>query len=167
MNFTEQWAADRSTKRKLTKDMVKDEQSGYLIGPAFPIEKKIAFMRKYKLYYNIGKIAKMIDMDRKTIYDHFAMDPRFRHDLIEIREAHIDEVEETLIDNAKNNPRSSAERIFFLKSNRRKIYGNKMEVLPQASDKELVEFLGKKMKQYQLIPKNEIVDADVVTEGEA
>ena len=167
MDFTEQWAADRAIKRRLGSSLKKDEKSGYLAGPAFTIDKKIAFMRKYKLYYNIGKIAKMLDLDRKTIYDHFAMDPQFRHDFTEIREAHIDEVEEELMKNAKTNPRASAERIFFLKSNRRKIYGNKMEVIPQASDKELVEFLGKKMKQYQIIPKNEIVDAEVVTEGES
>jgi hypothetical protein len=160
--FTPEWCEGRKKSQKLNgSSMSVNKETGYLersSGRGLSAEKKRSLIGSLNQRWNLTKAMKTAEISsRKVVYDHLAIDDLFREHYIEAMERHADEAEDLLIENAKTNPRATAERIFFLKKRRSKIYGDSIEIKGAGADEDLVKRLAESMGKY-VIPKDSVVE---------
>lgn len=162
-DFSEEWIE----KRKKTGDingsqMVVDKKTGYLQSKradGLTALQKQSLIGSLNQRWNLAKAMNTAEIKtRRVVYDHIAIDPLFREHFVEACERHIDNAEEMVFDNAENNPRASAERVFLLKKRRAKIYGDTIGLQGGGADEELVKKLAESMSKYTMIPKDSVID---------
>ncbi len=161
---SESWMEKIKKRREVTgENLIKDPKTGFLerkSGIGFNAKKKQRFLELFAEDKTVQEICKAVETPRNVVYSALAIDPEFRVKYLEIDEGHTDEIERVLRQNAKTNKMASAERIFYLKKKRPHIYGDKL-IVSKASDDDLVKQLTAKLGDYQLIPKESIIEAKV------
>lgn len=73
----------RHRKRMTGAKLYTDPETGYKATPSikgFTVEKKKTFLHRFKSCSNIKAIARSLYLDVQTIYDHIAMDDKFREE---------------------------------------------------------------------------------------
>jgi len=90
----------------------------------FNDEKKAEFLKLYKLTPNVGKIARKLGINRTTAFYHLKRDPLFKEALDEIREEHLDDVEEYMFERSHEKS-GFMDRIALLRAYRGGKYQNK------------------------------------------
>lgn len=159
---SDQWIEKTKSQREMTgKDMFRDEKTGFLEKKdksGFNVAKKVRFLELKKADMPDYEALKVVEVSRPGLYGQIAVDPEFRKAYVDIDETFTDRVEDMLKQNALTNKMATAERIFYLKKKRPQIYADKIEVNHKGSTDETVKELFTKMSQYQLIPKQTIID---------
>jgi len=164
MLFTEEWADKRKRHPYAGNNSPKDEH-GFVDMKSFPAEKKVEFIEQFRTLYNISRILKKLDIRKEKFFDHVAIDKKFRRAVNEVDEEWVDRVEEVLVTNALDPNAKSSDRVAFLN---RKRYSNTKKAVKKAEKKlenEKLHSLAEKMKKYQLIPKEKVIEADVERTG--
>jgi hypothetical protein len=168
--MTPEWCERRKETQELSgADMVLDKATGYLQnkrGIGFTAAMKQSFIGSLNQAWNLSKAIKKAGISSsKVVYDHLALDPLFREHYAEALERHVDDAEEFLIDNAKNNQKATAERIFLLKKRRSKVYGDSIELKGGTADESFVKELVSKMGKYTAIPSESVITVKNETES--
>lgn len=91
VDITPIWIANRFLKRKKMtgKGLFLDKNTGFLVTKnkhGFDGERKKAFLARFTVCSNLAQIAKSLGLDIQTIYDHLAMDERFREEFNKLNE---------------------------------------------------------------------------------
>ena len=162
---TPEWCEKAKIKNEVTGEFQhKDPKTGFLEKRSqlgFNAAKKARFIELFAQdALTIFEMCKAVGISRPAVYSAIAVDPEFRRQYIEIDEGHTDEVEKVLRNNAKTNKMASAERIFYLKKKRPQIYADKITI-EQGKEEDIVKRLAARMADYQLIPKESIVEARI------
>lgn len=160
---SEDWVKHKMATDSYTgEQMVKDPETGFLqrksaIG--FNAQKKVRFLELFaEDSLTVAEICKAVDVGRRIVYQHIALDPEFRKQYMEIDEAHTDQVEKMLRNQAKTNKMASSERIFYLKKKRPQIYADRIQIENKSKTDDSLKGLIDKLDDYQLIPKDSIVE---------
>lgn len=122
-------------------------------------EKKQEFIDKYRDTPNIGKVARSMGVNRRTVHTHLQRDEAFKMALEDVRQSHVDDAEELLIQTARGEHKMGQNflpTIAYLKAHRSK-YKDSIKH-EHKHDHEVIDDL------YAKIPKNKIIDAQVVGE---
>ena len=108
------------TSRTSKKDAGKATGSAYE-RPAWPDR----FLTALRNKGTISGAAKVADVGRRTVYDEMDRNPDFKRDVYEILDECVDLVESTLFEQALL-PDNTTDRIFYLKSRRPEVFGDKL-----------------------------------------
>lgn len=111
---------------------------------------KNEFLKLYVDTPNITKVAKTLGVNRRTIQRHLKQDEAFKLAIQEIREGHLDEIEEYMMTHALTKG-GFMDRIAYLKAHRDK-FADKMKHEHKHDHREVID------KLYEKIPKANIVD---------
>jgi len=95
----------------------------------FSNEQKLAFLKLYAKRFNLSKCAKSVGVTRRQVEWMCKKDRQFARSLQAIKDAHLDDIEESFITMSKE-PSASGIKAgkFMLSSLRRNIYGEKIDV---------------------------------------
>ena len=74
----------------------------------------------------MGKAAHKVGISRRYVYMFLKNNPAFKTAFEEIKESHLDDIECNLISEGKT--RNFTPAIFMLKSHRRSVYGDKLDI---------------------------------------
>lgn len=80
--------------------------------------------------WNITRACSEIGVSRQGLYEYLALnrDLSFKKAFQQVKDSHLDDIEEFQIEQGKKNEKNFVPGIFQLKSHRREIYGDRVEV---------------------------------------
>lgn len=87
LNFDQVWIENRFRKRKRmsgTKLHV-DQQTGFMTSSeswGFTAEGKKTFLARFRVCDSLASVARSIPIHIQTVYDHIALDPKFREEFV-------------------------------------------------------------------------------------
>ncbi len=90
------------------------------------IAKQKEFLGHLIAEWNVSKAAHKIGINRRSIYEFIKNNSSFKNAFEEIKESHLDDIECNLVNEGKT--RNFTPGIFLLKSHRRSVYGDKVEM---------------------------------------
>lgn len=89
--------------------------------PAWPDR----FLVELRKYGTITATAQAVNVGRRTVYDELARNPDFAKDVQDVQSECVELIEATLYQAALN-PDNTTDRIFFLKTRKPEVYGDKL-----------------------------------------
>lgn len=93
----------------------------------FDSTRKQQILEYLKINWNISAACEHTGISRQVFYYAFKDDPEFKSAVDNVRESHLDQLEQTMFNNAKTE-KGTADRIFALKSWRRERYGERVNL---------------------------------------
>lgn len=83
------WVSNRFKTRKRMKGgrLYLHPETGFLTtatSHGFDYEKKTTFLERFKLCSNINQIAKSVGINVQSVYDHLALDAKFRDEFVKL-----------------------------------------------------------------------------------
>lgn len=142
-----------------------NQETGYkesLLPDAFDSKKKIAFLAALKNNeFRLTATCDGMKISRRTLYKHLKCDTKFSEDFEKLREAYIDEVEQKLMEQAKEGgSRNITAQIFALKSWRPERYNPEHRVVVRSSNDEVSNL-------FDTAKDLNVIDATVVEQSKA
>ncbi len=121
------------------------------------VQDKAAFLQSYFITGNMTKSAKAVGFSLKGFSEQMKTDTVFAEDFIAVKEAIVNDLEETMRLNARNE-RGYMDRITWLRANSEKYNPER-----QAADNNVgdaIKALSEKLKDYTLVPKADILEIE-------
>ena len=109
------------------------------------------FLRQLKVHGAISAAAKASNVGRTTVYKQMGEDPEFQQQVRDVLAECVEEVEATLY-RAALNPDKTTDRIFYLKSRKPAVYGDKL------SPEQLAEIRAQITREVQAQLEDEIAE---------
>ena len=121
-------------------------------------EDKKAFLEIYYKTWNATKAAKLIGRDRDTVFEQSKSDRAFASDLEAVKWAMKEDLEEVMATNGLKE-KGYMDRITWLRRNFPAEYNPNYQA-PDAKAQSELKDLAEKLKGYQLIPKEKVVEVE-------
>lgn len=128
------------------------------------IDDKVKFLEIYFATGNFTKSCKAILRDTKVMYRVLESDVAFGRDFMDIRNAIKHDLEQVMVENGRT-PKGYMDRITWLRKNYPAEYNPESQKNPQiGAAVDAISQLAAKMKDYDLIPKERVIDVKDETE---
>ncbi len=90
LTFDQIWIENRFKHRQRMTGgkMTLDKATGYLTTDkrgGFNSTKKVYFLNRFKVCSNLSQICKSLSLNVETMYDHIALDPKFRDEFMKLQ----------------------------------------------------------------------------------
>ncbi len=119
------------------------------------VQDKADFLKNYFITGNMTKSAKMVGFNIKAFYEQMKTDTAFAEDFLAVKEAIVNDLEETMRLNGRNE-RGYMDRITWLRANSEKYNPEKQSADVNMGD--AIKALSKKLEDYTLIPKQNVLE---------
>lgn len=148
-------------------NLIENPETGYLEArmggglttpDAFDSRKKVKFIELARsgAWPRVGRICEAIGVSRQTYHTHLMVDPKFRQDIQNVKEAMCDDMEATLVENGTK-PMGFLDRIALLKAYRGQLYNPDKRIILEHTDN-----LDKSEAEKRVARLRDVIDADVV-----
>ncbi len=119
------------------------------------VQDKADFLKNYFITGNMTKSAKMAGFNMKAFLEQMKTDGVFAEDFVAVKEAIVNDLEETMRLNARNE-RGYMDRITWLRANSEK-YNPEKQISGENMDG-AIKALSERLKDYTLVPKQDVLD---------
>jgi len=120
------------------------------------VNDKAAFLKNYFITGNLTKSAKLVGFNLKAFTEQMKSDAGFTEDFLAIKEAIVNDLEETMRLNARNE-RGYMDRITWLRANSEKY--NPEKQISEGNMSDAIKALSERLKDYSIVPKSNILEA--------
>lgn len=123
----------------------------------FNAERKLQCAALLRIHYpKVGKVCKLIGINRTTFYNHYNQDAKFKELIDEIREDRMDDIESIMQENATDKS-GFLDRIATLRAHRPHLYNPASKVIIERQDHLTIDAATERVNRLR-----QVIDADIV-----